>query len=146
MVTYIQAKFVLPTFVHISNIPVVTDPILTKLFGPNVLQTFDLNFVWTLIFLDPKFCGPKILWTQIFLDIYLFNLNISSPKILGTKYVWTRVFSGPKFCWTQKKFDPYLFLTQNYIWPQNFVDQKVFLSKKDLDKGRIQKKNNRIFR
>ena len=31
MVTFVQATFVLATFVHISNISAVADPILTKL-------------------------------------------------------------------------------------------------------------------
>ena len=31
MVTFVQATFVLATFVHIRNISAVTDPILTKL-------------------------------------------------------------------------------------------------------------------
>ena len=37
-VTFVQATFVLVTFVHIRNILAVTDPILTKRLGPDFLQ------------------------------------------------------------------------------------------------------------
>ena len=36
--TFVQATYVPETFVLFRNILVVTDPILTKLFGPNILQ------------------------------------------------------------------------------------------------------------
>ena len=59
MVTFVQATFVPETFVLFRNISPVTDPILTKLFGP--------NFCRPIFMLDPKcfwtqyFFGPKIL-------------------------------------------------------------------------------------
>ena len=39
-------SYILVTFVNISNIPAVTDPILTKLFGPNIFGalTFGARF------------------------------------------------------------------------------------------------------
>ena len=37
MMTFVQAAYVPATFVHISDISAVIDPILTKLFGPNIL-------------------------------------------------------------------------------------------------------------
>ena len=40
MVTYVWAPYVLATFVHISIILAVTDPILIELFGPNFLGAF----------------------------------------------------------------------------------------------------------
>ena len=42
--TFVQATFVLATFVDINNISAVTDPNLTKLFGP--------SFLGALIFVD----------------------------------------------------------------------------------------------
>ena len=57
-VTFVHATFVLETLVHIRNISAVTDQILTRFFSPNFLQT--------LIFLDPKICGPTIFWTKFF--------------------------------------------------------------------------------
>ena len=59
MVTFVHETFVQATFVHIRNISAVTDPILTKLFGPDFLQA--LNFF-----------GPKILLTQSFFGLKKF--------------------------------------------------------------------------
>ena len=49
MMTFVQATYVLATFVHISNVSSVNvnDQILTKLSGP--------NFLGALIFLDKYF-------------------------------------------------------------------------------------------
>ena len=44
MVTFFRAAYALAIFVHISNISLVTGPILTKLFG--------LNFWGVIIFVD----------------------------------------------------------------------------------------------
>ena len=68
LVTLVQATFVLATFVHIRNISAVTDQILTKLFGPNILGVllfstkilFEQNAV-PQIFGTLKSIGPKIL-------------------------------------------------------------------------------------
>ena len=57
MVTFIQAKFVLATIVHIRNISDVTDPIFTKTFGANIL-------------------GPKFVWTNILFDLNLFVVSL----------------------------------------------------------------------
>ena len=54
--TFVQAIFVLVTFVHIRNISAVTDPILTKRLGPNFLQA--LTFLIEICL--PKICEPKI--------------------------------------------------------------------------------------
>ena len=42
MVTFVKATYVLATFVHISNISAVTDPILTKHFD-TILWGLNLN-------------------------------------------------------------------------------------------------------
>ena len=57
-VTFVQATFVPKTIFFFRNISPLTDPILTKLFGPNFAG---LNSFWTQnvfgpnIFLDQKF-------------------------------------------------------------------------------------------
>ena len=52
MVTFVQATYVMATFVHISNISAVNDPILTKLFGPNFWGPFlDQGIFYTQNFL-----------------------------------------------------------------------------------------------
>ena len=58
--TFVQATFLLGTFVHISNISDLTDPILTKLLGP--------NFLGASIFVGQNpFCPTTLLPTTIFL-------------------------------------------------------------------------------
>ena len=42
-VTFVQATFVLATFVNSRNISAVTDPILKKLFGPNIRMILRLR-------------------------------------------------------------------------------------------------------
>ena len=42
-VIYVQATFVLATFVNSKNISAVTDPILKKLFGPNIRMILRLR-------------------------------------------------------------------------------------------------------
>ena len=59
MVTFVQATFLLGTFVHISNISDLTDPILTKLLGP--------NFLGASIFVGQNFCPTTHLPTTIHL-------------------------------------------------------------------------------
>ena len=74
MVTFIQAVYALATFVHISNISVLTGPILTKLFVPN-------------------FLGVKFFLTNIFL-----------LKLFGSKIIWAPNGLGPKIILDQKSY------------------------------------------
>ena len=57
-VTFVQATFVLATFVHTKHNTAITDPILTKLFVPNfvgskeklvtqIILTYILNYLYT---------------------------------------------------------------------------------------------------
>ena len=69
MVTFVQATFVSATFVHSRNISAVTDQIFTRFFSPNFLQT--------LIFLDPKICGPTIFRTTFLPSSASTQLNFN---------------------------------------------------------------------
>ena len=64
MVTFVKATYVIATFVRISNISAVCNPILTKLGGP--------------IFFAALFIVQQIFWTKI------FGLNILLNKIFWT--------------------------------------------------------------
>ena len=69
MMTFVQATYVMETFVHISNISAVSDPILTKLCEPNIL--------WALIFIskfffEQKSFGPNVFLNQICIMTYFF--------------------------------------------------------------------------
>ena len=43
MMTFVQATYVLATFIQISNFSAVFDPILTKLLRPNVIMVVVLD-------------------------------------------------------------------------------------------------------
>ena len=43
MVTFVQVTYIMATFVIISNFSVVFDPILTKLWGPNIQDQASWN-------------------------------------------------------------------------------------------------------
>ena len=60
MMTFVQATYVLATFIQISNFSAVFDPILTKLLRPNILGS--------LIFVKKFFVETKIFWPKYFLD------------------------------------------------------------------------------
>ena len=97
-VIFVQATYVLATFVHISNIS--AHPILTKLlgliclgalifFGSNIIwpkylldQYFCCTFLDQELFLDPKFLGPKILIAKNFLTNSFRHLNLFGPFIV----------------------------------------------------------------
>ena len=82
MVTFVQATYVLASFVHISNISTNTDPISTKFFGPNFLGA--LIFVEYIFFdqtyLDPNFFGPNFLLTLIFVELETFVAKLSLTR------------------------------------------------------------------
>ena len=100
IVTFIQATYVLVTFVHISNISPVTDPNLTKRFGPQYQQYlscyllhFDQTF-WTQFFCSfnffgaSVFFGPNFFWPKYFLD-----LNSFGPDFFGLYPSYPQFFS-----------------------------------------------------
>ena len=64
MMTFVQATFVLETFVNLIIILAITDPILTKLLGPifvsNIPDVIDLILT--------KLLGPNFLGTIDFLN------------------------------------------------------------------------------
>ena len=62
-VTFVQATFVLETFVHIRDISAVTDPILNKLFWPNYFRAL---IFWPNILLRPNFFGHNNFLVQNF--------------------------------------------------------------------------------
>ena len=88
-------------FVHGHNIKDVINPILTKLFGPNIfwgLNLFDPKEIWTQFFrtkilvhqicLDPNIFGSKIAFTQFFK-----NVTVSLHVIQNTPHLTTVVRS-----------------------------------------------------
>ena len=97
--------YVMVTFVNISNISVVTDVILAKLFGPKFLGALILlrqNFFWPKYFFGPNFFST-FFSSQIFLTQNLFYpksfvLKISlNPEFLWTPYLFNQTFFGPSF-------------------------------------------------
>ena len=87
--------FVLGTFVHDRNISAITDPILTKLLGPNLfgdLEFLDQHFAW------PKFLDRTIFWTQNYdLRLRFWSLRTGA------------VFLGRIFFFLKKSFCPQFF-------------------------------------
>ena len=124
MVIFIQAKYVLATFVNIRNILAVTDPMLTKFFGPTSCSThtfLDPNIFWTQQFfflqnfLDPKifliqilsspksfFCPKSLGQTSYFYQMFLFFAPIFfAPKFFGPKiFVGSNIFITSILCHT----------------------------------------------
>ena len=122
MVTFDKATYVLGTFVHISNISTVTDPILTKYFdtilgGLNFCRphSFWTKLFWTKEFFIPKSFWPKFFLTRFFLTyplffwltiftLILFILNFLNLSFL-TKFFgfifFNPIFFGPMIFWTQ---------------------------------------------
>ena len=85
MVTFIPATFVLATFVQIRKVSAVTDLILTKFFGANILRALiHLVKLWHKLFwnqkigraqhfLDPTFFVPTFFRSQICEAQYFFG-------------------------------------------------------------------------
>ena len=84
--------------------------------------------------------GPKIIWTQIFLDKAFFTSNCFGSSIYRTnnyllailffypEYLWTKISVGQKIFWPKILY-PFYFLDQQYLWTHIFLDQKFFLTK-----------------
>ena len=71
IVTFVEATFVLATFVHIGNISAITHP---NFLNPIFLQALDQNFVWSKILFNPNLfepknlLNPKLFWTPNLVD------------------------------------------------------------------------------
>ena len=118
MIRFFQATYVLATFVHISNISGVTNPILTELFGSNFLGSFDPKLFLTQKFFRNKcFLGPTTFWPVILLDPkkflsskffrykFIFFTSFFRPKSfvrvkisLDPIFLWKHIFFGPNIC------------------------------------------------
>ena len=90
MVTFVQAKYVLATFVHISNFLADTGPIFTKLFGGHVFLDQNVlgpNFFFLTqnFFLTPKIVG-NCFWTYIFFRECLNVGTVPTYKMLLTQF------------------------------------------------------------
>ena len=134
--------YCLAAFVKISNISAVTDPILTKLFGPNFLWVIifvhqnifginffrpkpfsQSNFFQTQIFLAQQFhLNPKFFQTQNFLDPrFLRQRSFFKLKILPDPKSFSNVFSDPK-SFSKIFFDP------RFIWANTGTDFHIRIS------------------
>ena len=107
-VTFVQAIFVLVTFVNIRNISAVTNPILPDFLDPIFTGLFLINFFYH-IFLtkilvhqhlfkpcDPTFCG------QFFYPHFFLILLIQ--KMLYSKLFLTKTLFRAKQFWMKKLF------------------------------------------
>ena len=125
-VTFVHTTFGLGTFVHISNISDVTDPIFTKLFGPNIFggwnifrpkelrsQFLLLKIFWSQFLFWPNFFYPKLFLTQ-FLPTFFFNPNFFDPKFFGSTF-FNQNFLIQKFFLTQIFLHPSFFCTQIFL-------------------------------
>ena len=97
-VKFFQATYALVKFVNISNCSAVSDPILTKLFGPNFLGVliFLGQQIFYLSFFEPDFFWPKICCIQNFLDTIFLIKNFLVSKSFWTQ-ILDSIFLDPKF-------------------------------------------------
>ena len=93
MVTFAQATLVPATFVHIKNISAITDPIMTKFFGPNFFGA--LNFFEPKNLVVQKNYGPKSvveIWS-VTAEIFLIWINVTRRY-----FYWTNVTMTVGIC------------------------------------------------
>ena len=61
-------------------------------------NVYVLNIFWTQIFLSPAFFIQKNVWTKIFFDLHLLNLNfLDFTYFLVQIFSRLKIFSDPKF-------------------------------------------------
>ena len=96
----------------VENHSADTDPIFTKLFGPNF---------WGAEFFQPKFCYIQTFLEPKFLDLYFF----------GLRSFWTQNLLESKFFLTQKCVGPKIYKTEIFVG-QNFVRPKILWLQKLL--------------
>ena len=89
---YVQAKFVLVTFVHIRNVATQILPIFLTHFCEAKFSWPKILFHW--IFLESNIFGPKLFWDPNILEPTLFWIKIClGPKIfLNSRFFWTQFF------------------------------------------------------
>ena len=118
--------YVPATFVHVTIISAVTDPILTKILGPNFfgfLIFVDQHLFWKKTSFDPNIFRPNNFVPNIF--TFLTQKNLLDQKISCTKNFLDQTF------FTLIIFgQPKIFLTKNYLgskylllkifWPRLF--------------------------
>ena len=132
--TFVQATFLLGTFVHISNISALTDQILTKLLGPNFLGVFifvDQNFLDKTFFIPSHPPPPhKLNMSNIFVvtitSLILTKLYKSAISQLLLIWFWPNFFD-PFFIFVNKIFFWQNFISHQYLscyWPD--IDLSFF--------------------
>ena len=97
-VTFVQVTFFLETFVQATFVPATFVPstiVHLRCYWPNFDQTFWPMFLQALIFMDPKFSRPTIVWRQNFLDPIFFLFRIS----LDSKFCWRKLSLESKMFW-----------------------------------------------
>ena len=114
-VMFVQAKFVLVTFVHIKNISGVTNPILTKLsLGPSLtdanwyLSMQDLSW-WHICPHQEYLSSYWPNFYQTFLPNFLTALLFVIQNFFVIKFFWpnnflTQIFVHLRFTWHQNVF------------------------------------------
>ena len=152
-VTFVHTTFILVTFVHTSHISVVTNPILTKNFVPNIfggLNIFGPKEIWSQFVLDQHFGGYNLFWPNFFQSYYFWTLNLLRPKIeqfqkhvepkffdliifLIQNFFYTKCFGSKIFLeancfWTPNCFGPKQFFDPKFFWPNIFLVPNIFLT------------------
>ena len=129
--TFVQATYVMATFVHISNISAVTGPIFTKLFGSKFLEF--------IIFVGQNVLGPNIFRPKFFSDTNFFPTQnpFRDQRFWTSKFIGHKKFSNPKFLFQTQFFSKIFSDTKsigpNIFWTHNFFGPKVFRPKIVLD-------------
>ena len=106
IVTFVQAAYILATFVHILNISDITDPISTKLFRQIFLgglkfcrphsfnqTSLDPNIFWTLVEVDLSWLDlswQDLSWVDLsWLDLSRLDLSWLEPILTYQINIWT---------------------------------------------------------
>ena len=77
MVTFVQATYVLATFVHITKISAVTDPIFTNIFWLNFCGEIFFEVFWNFFWIHNFVSNQKVFRTQKFFGpIFFYRPNI----------------------------------------------------------------------
>ena len=148
--TFVHTTFVLVSFVNIRNISAVTDPILTKLYGPNIFlglnlfgpkknisqvhldQLFFGTKKFSVLtqkyflpnFFEPTFIQPKLFQSEILLDPKLLTQILFAYKICLTPFFGSKMFFDHNVLDTiflDPLFFPFLnFLDHNFFFTQIF--------------------------
>ena len=107
--TFVQATFVLETYVHIRNISAVSFSGLDQAF-------------WTQFFWGHNFCGSKCFRTT------LLDQNFPNPNFFQIQIFLLPNIFEPQFYWTKNSFKHNIFLDTNFLSPTFFSEPKFFRS------------------